>query len=231
QRLIAHLRRLFRRSLEAHRLMAAQTLFDDLIQTLEGAATNEQDVLGIDLNEILVRMFAPTLRWNVRDSALDDLEELLLHTFARDIAGNRRIIGFARDLINFVNVDDATLGARHVKIGDLNQPQQNILDIFTDIARLGERGRIGDTEGDIEDLGQRLRQIGLAAASWANQQDVTLAKLDIIDLHSGIDALVMVIHGDRKSLLSAILANDVLIQLLVDLARSRDFARGDTWLR
>src|SRR5689334_22604803 len=99
--------------------MAAQALFDDLIQTLEGAAADEQDVLGIDLNEILVRMFASTLRGNVCDSPLNDLEERLLHTFARDIAGNRRIIGFACNLINFVNVDDATLGARHVKIGDL----------------------------------------------------------------------------------------------------------------
>src|SRR6185437_16526939 len=122
-------------------------------------------------------MLAATLRRNVRHSALDDLEERLLNTFARDITGYRRVIGFARDLVNFVHIDDAALGARHVEVGDLNQPEQNILDILTNIASLGERGRVRDTEWDIQDFGERLRQQRLAAARRADQQDAALAQL------------------------------------------------------
>src|SRR5713226_311876 len=43
-------------ALEAHHLIAAQALLDDLVKSFEGPATNEQDVGGIDLDEILVRM-------------------------------------------------------------------------------------------------------------------------------------------------------------------------------
>jgi hypothetical protein len=40
------------------------TLFDDAVEPCERTATDEQDVRRVDLNELLVRMLASTLRWD-----------------------------------------------------------------------------------------------------------------------------------------------------------------------
>jgi hypothetical protein len=64
-------------------------------------------------------MLASTLRWNIGDRSLKNLEQRLLHTLARDVAGNGRIFILASDLVDFVDVDDASLGAGHVAVGCL----------------------------------------------------------------------------------------------------------------
>jgi hypothetical protein len=48
---------------EADRL-ALQAVTDDLLEAREGAAADEQDVGGIDLQEFLLRMLAAALRRN-----------------------------------------------------------------------------------------------------------------------------------------------------------------------
>src|SRR5208337_5606371 len=90
----------------------AQSLFADasphnFLQTDEGAAADEQDVRGIDGREFLVRMLAPTLRRNVRDRAFQNLEQRLLYALARHVAGDRRVLDLASDLVDFVDIDDA----------------------------------------------------------------------------------------------------------------------------
>ena len=47
--------------LEAHRL-AADAAFNHLLEADEGAAADEEDVGGVDLEELLVRVLAPALR-------------------------------------------------------------------------------------------------------------------------------------------------------------------------
>src|SRR5688572_18317227 len=60
----------------------------DLPQPVEGAAADEQDVGGVDLDEVLVRVLAAALRRDRGDGALDQLEQGLLHAFAGDVAGD-----------------------------------------------------------------------------------------------------------------------------------------------
>src|ERR1700694_4810459 len=57
---------------------AAHPLFDDLLKPVERPTADEQDVGGVDLDEILVRVLAPALRRHVGDSALEDLQQRLL---------------------------------------------------------------------------------------------------------------------------------------------------------
>ena len=42
----------------------------------------------------------------------------------------------------------------------------------------------------------------------------------------GVDPLVVVVDGDREDLLGPLLADDVLVELLVELARGRDAGEG-----
>ena len=91
----------------------------------------------------------------------------------------RWVVGLAGDLVDLVDVDDAVLGAGHIA-GRLDQAQQDVLDILTDIPGLGERGGVGDRERHIEQVGERLGQQRLAAAGRADEQDVALLELDIV---------------------------------------------------
>src|SRR5207248_6855918 len=84
---------------------------DDLLEPIEGAAAYEQDVSGVDLQEFLLRMLASALRRHRRDRAFHDLEQRLLHTLARYVAGDRGVVGLAADLVDLVDIDDAALSA------------------------------------------------------------------------------------------------------------------------
>ena len=60
-------------------------LLDDLLHPFEGAAADEEDILGVDLEELLVRVLAASLRRDVGDATLDYLREGLLHALAGDV--------------------------------------------------------------------------------------------------------------------------------------------------
>ncbi len=141
---------------------AAAARGDDLLEAGEGAAADEQDVGRVDLQEFLLRMLAPALRRHGGDGAFHDLQQRLLHAFARDVAGDRRIVGFARDLVDLVDIDDAALRALDIIVGGLQQLEDDVLDVLADIAGFGQRRRVGHREGHIEDARQRLRQHRLA---------------------------------------------------------------------
>src|SRR5262249_3503934 len=80
---------------------------DDLLEPIEGASAHEQDVGGVDLQEFLLRMLASALGRHRRDGAFHDLEQRLLHALARDVAGDRGVVGLAADLVDLVDIDDA----------------------------------------------------------------------------------------------------------------------------
>ena len=171
-----------------------------------------------------MRVLAPALRRHRGGRALEDLQQRLLHAFAGDVAGDRRVVGLARDLVDLVDVDDPRLGLLDVVVGGLDQLQEDVLDVLADVAGLGQRGRVGDREGDVEDPRQRLGEQRLAAAGRAEQQDVRLLQLDlgvVAVLAGHLDPLVVVVDGDRERPLGGLLADHVLLQDLVDLARLR----------
>src|SRR5690606_35718811 len=199
---------------------------DDLVQAGEGAAADEQDVAGIDLQELLLRMLAPALRRHAGNGAFDQLQQCLLHAFAGNVAGDRRVFRLARDLVDLVDVDDALLRLLDVVVALLQQLLDDVLDVLADVARLGEGGGVGDGERHVEQPRQRLRQQRLAGAGRADQQDVGLAQLDVVVAHAAFHALVVVVHRHRQRLLGALLANDVLVEDLEDLARLGQVAAG-----
>src|SRR6202000_2918717 len=153
----------------------------------------------------------------------------LLYAFAGHVAGDRGVLALAGDLVDLVDVDDAGLGAFDVVVGGLDQLDQNVVHVFTDITGLGQRGGVGDRERDVEHLGQGLGQVGLSAAGGAQHQDVGLGQLDqlagagVATLLTGLDALVVVVDRDRQGALGGVLTDDVALQEIPDLGRLGKF--------
>src|SRR4029453_18266972 len=208
---------------EAQRTLA-DALADDVIKAGERAADDEQHVGGVDLDEILVRMLPPTLRRHGRRSSLQDLQQCLLDAFARDIAGDRRVLALPGDLVDLVDVDDPRLSLLDIEVGRLDQLEQDVLDVLADVAGLGQRRGICDPGRHIEHLRQRLGKIGLAAAGRTDQQDVGLGQLDPVILYATprigclrLHALVVVINRNGQGFLCIALADDVAIKKLADL--------------
>ena len=93
-----------------------------------------------------MRVLAAALRRHRGRGALEDLEQRLLDALARHVAGDRRVLALAGDLVDLVDVDDAGLGLLDVVVGGLDELQQDVLDVLADVAGLGERGGVGDGE-------------------------------------------------------------------------------------
>ena len=66
-----------------------------------------------------------------------------------DIAGDRRVLALAGDLVDLVDVDDPGLGLLHVVVGGLDELEEDVLDILTDVTGLGQRRRVCDRKGDV----------------------------------------------------------------------------------
>ena len=197
-------------------------LLDDLLQSVERAAADEQHVRRVDLDEVLVGMLAAALRRNIGDGALEDLEERLLDALTGHVPRDRGVVRLARDLVDLVDVDDPALGAGDVEVGGLDEPQQDVLDVLADVAGLGQRGGVGDAEGHIQDAGQRLREERLARARRADEEHVRLLELDVVDRMAGVDPLVVVVDRDREDLLGLVLADHVLVERELDLPGVRE---------
>jgi hypothetical protein len=112
---------------------------DDLLETGERAADDEQDVRRVDLDELLVRVLAAALRRHRGRRALEDLQQRLLHALAGHVAGDRRVLALAGDLVDLVDVDDAGLGLLDVEVGGLDELEEDVLDVLADVAGLGQR--------------------------------------------------------------------------------------------
>src|SRR6266705_817240 len=94
---------------------------DDLFQAVERSPADEQDVRGVHLHEVLVRMLAAALRRHGRDRPLDQLQQRLLHAFAGNVPGDRGVVGLARDLVDLVDIDDAALRLVDVVVAVLEE--------------------------------------------------------------------------------------------------------------
>ena len=199
---------------------------DHLLEAGEGAAHDEEDVGGVDLQELLLRVLAPALRRHRGHRALDELEQRLLHPLARHVAGDGGVVGLARDLVDLVDVHDAGLRLLDVVVALLEQLLDDVLDVLADIARFGERGGIGDGERDVEQTRERLGEQRLAGAGRADEQDVALGDLDLVlaaraagGVAAVLQALVVVVDGDREDLLGALLADHIVVEDALDLDR------------
>src|SRR5581483_3614826 len=101
---------------------------DDLLQTRECTAANEQDVGSVHLQELLLWMLPAALRRYRGDSALNQLQQRLLHAFAGHVASNRRVVGLTRDLVDLVDVHNTGLRLLDVVVTLLQQLLDDVLD-------------------------------------------------------------------------------------------------------
>ena len=100
--------------------------------------------------------------------------------------------------------------------------EDDVLDILADVARLGERGGVGDGEGNGEQARERLRQERLAGPGGTDEQDVRLLQLDVgAGLLGEVDPLVVIVDGDRELLLRDLLSDHVVVEEGFDLLRLR----------
>ena len=170
-----------------------------------------------------MRVLASALRRHRGDRALEDLQQRLLDALARDVARDRRVVRLPRDLVDLVDVDDPGLGLLDVEVGGLDQLEEDVLDVLADVAGLGQRGRVGDRERDVEDPRERLREQRLPAAGRAEQEDVRLLQLDVgLVRLPHADALVVVVDRDGERALRLLLRDDVVVQDGVDVPRARE---------
>src|SRR6266853_2045046 len=199
---------------------------DDLFQAVERSPADEQDVRGVHLHEVLVGMLATALRRHGRDRPLDQLQQRLLHALAGNVPGDRRVVGLARDLVDLVDIDDAALRLVDVVVAVLEQLLDDVLHVLADVARLGERGRIGDHEWNVQQARHGLREQRLARSGRADEQDVRFGELDLVVLREMLQPLVVVVHRDRQYLLGELLTDHVLVQYPADFPRRRPVGFG-----
>src|SRR6185312_5678838 len=130
------------------------------------------------------------------------------------------------NLVDFVDIDDAALGALDIIVGRLQQLEDDVLDVLADIARFGERGGVGHGEWHIQNARQGLRQQGLAAAGGADQHDIGFGEFDVAVFARAVDALIVIVDGDREHLLGVALADDIVVQNFENLLRGRHTLLG-----
>ena len=166
-------------------------------------------------------MLSSALRGDAGDGTLDDFEQRLLHTLAADVARNGHVLALSRDFVDFVDVDYTDLRFFDVAVRRLNEFEQDILDVFADIARFGERGCVGNRKGHVEYLRERLGKQSLTRTRGSEQENVAFLEHHAVIVASAlVYALVMVVDGDGKHLFGTFLSDDVFVEFLLYLLRS-----------
>ena len=106
--------------------------------------------------------------------------------------------------------------ARHLH-RDVRQLLHDRVDVAADVADLGELGGLDLDERRIGELGQTPRDLGLADPGRADHEDV-LGRDLLAQRLTHLHAAPAVAQRDRHRALGGVLADDVLVQLLDDLA-------------
>ena len=200
--------------------MGVETLGNLPFDAVESPSADKEDIFGVDRNHLLLGMLAPSLRGDVHHRSFKKFKETLLHTLAGNVAGNRRIVTLAGNLVYLVDEDDTTLSLGHIIISYLEQACQQALDILADITSLGKHGRVNDGERHIKHPRDGLGEESLAGAGGADQDYVALLDINIPKLPFATfllgETLVMVIDRDRKVALGAVLSYHILVKEVTD---------------
>ena len=204
-----------------------EALGDDLLDADECAADDEEDVFCVDLDGRRLGVLALAARRELDNTALEHLEKRLLDALVAGVSGDGIVrTGFACDLVELVEVDDAVLRLFDVFVRRIVEVADGNLYIRADEARLGEAGGIRYGKRHVEEFREMGEESGLAAARGAEHDDVRLLDLRALVLFLFVavfHALVVVVDGDGEDFLRAILIDDVGVEILLDEVRARLF--------
>ena len=134
------------------------TVSNNLIQAYKSATADEQDVGGINVNKLLLRMLAATCWWNTCNRALKNLQKCLLNAFTRNITSNREVLGLTSNLINLIYVDNAYLSALNIAVSSGDEFKQDILDIFTNVTSFGKSCCVSNSKRNLKKTSKRLSE-------------------------------------------------------------------------
>ena len=123
-----------------------------------------------------------------------------------DMAGDRDVLVGAHNLVDLVNEDDPLL------VRAFQQAQKDVLYILADVAGIGQGRCVVDGKGDIKDVGEQgLDEPGVPMRT---------SRARPFRHHRGLRAC------NRKDLLGQLLADDIFLELLLDLCRGEVLAGG-----
>ena len=177
-------------------------------ESVEGAAADEQHVPRVELDERLLGVLPPALRWHTRDSALEHLQQRLLDALAAHVARDGGVVPLARELVDLVDVDDAALGPLDIVVGRLKQvapgstrhPRRRSP---LPLAPWRPRSRKGTSRMRASVRASSVLPVPLGP----EQEDVRLLELDVVEgveVLLGLDALVVIVDRDRQGSLGAV---------------------------
>ena len=202
------------------------------LHSVKRTAADKEDLGSVDFHHGLSRILAPALDRHGRNGAFDELEKSLLNTLARHVAGNGRVLALAGNLVNFVKIDDALLCTLNVAAGGLHKLGDDILNVFTNVARFRQGRCIRNGKRHIERTSERLSQKRLARTRRADQQHIGLLQLNLVFkrlelfVTQRIQTLVMIEYRHRQCPLSAFLTNYIIVEKLIELPRRRNLGRS-----
>ncbi len=131
-------------------------------------------------------------------------------------------IGLA-DLVDLVDVDDAALRAFQVEVGSLQQLEEQVLDVLTDVASFGKRGRITNGKRNIEHTRASVFASSvLPVPVGTDEQHVRLIEFDWCNASFSRlrESLVVIVHRDgRRAIFALILSDHILIKKLAATCR------------
>src|SRR5580692_896146 len=115
----------------------ARASSDNLFQPDERAAADKQNIGRIHWREFLMRMLAPALRRNVGNRTFKNFQQRLLHSLSGNVARDRGVLILAPDLVYLIDINDAGLRPPHIPICRLQQFENDVLHVLTDVSGLG----------------------------------------------------------------------------------------------
>ena len=169
------------------------------------------------MNVFLVRMLAASLWRNIYHCAFQQLEQALLYSLTAHIAGDRRIVALAGNLVYLVNKHDTFFCSSHIIVSHLEQTAQNAFHIFAHITSLGKYRSINNSERHIQQFGDCTGKKRLSRSGAAHHDDVALFDFHTSVVYFLLQTLIVIIHRHGKRALGTILSDDILIQILLDL--------------
>ena len=73
------------------------------------------------MNELLLRMLSTTLWRNTCLAPFYDLKQRLLNTLTRNVTRNREVFCFTRNLVDFIDINNANFSTRNIEICSSNK--------------------------------------------------------------------------------------------------------------